>query len=366
MKNVKIEELVKNHSRTKDGIHLGSEDMVISILQKNIVEVRLTCGKGSLKTSLSPKALGVDISKKKDDTKEFFNDFVADGAIWHFPKPLRKRINNIPVSFRRELERNAIAVGINGYYVNKEKYPKLKENFQKKKEQFFAERDYILKNWDELYNDFKERCEKALEDLGATDKETILKTLLVKFPRPEEIKRNFYMDLIVQPYPTLSDMKGIFSEELFNDTRNGFKENAVGTFYQMIGTVLRRLFERISSVQRALRENGEIPSRTKGGIGSTLKSVENDNFILRNDRITLMCKAMRKSLFNGLSLMSAEPKQITNTEMDEVCEYLLANIYGYSQYLGIKDKIDISVAGYTESELEEIYKYSPKIETLTL
>ena len=89
MKNVKIEELVKNHSRTKDGIHLGSEDMVISILQKNIVEVRLTCGKGSLKTSLSPKALGVDISKKKDDTKEFFNDFVADGAIWHFPKPLK-------------------------------------------------------------------------------------------------------------------------------------------------------------------------------------------------------------------------------------------------------------------------------------
>lgn len=65
MKNVKIEELVKNHSRTKDGIHLRSEDMVISILQKNIVEVRLTCGKGSLKTSLSPKALGVDISKKR-------------------------------------------------------------------------------------------------------------------------------------------------------------------------------------------------------------------------------------------------------------------------------------------------------------
>ena len=238
----------------------------------------------------------------------------------------------------------------------------MKENFQKKKEQFFAERDYILKNWDKLYNDFKERCEKALEDLGATDKE-ILKTLLVKFPRPEEIKRNFYMDLIVQPYPTLSDMKGIFSEELFNDTCNGFKENAVDTFYQMIGMVLCRLFERIASY-RGRFEKMEKFLAVKGGIGNTLKSVENDNFILRNDRIALMCKAMRKSLFNGLSLMSAEPKQITNTEMDEVCEYLLANIYGYSQYLGIKDKIDISVAGYTESELEEIYKYSPKIETL--
>jgi len=361
----KIEELVKNHStETKDGIHLGSEDMVISILQKNIVEVRLTCGKGSFKTSLSPKALGVEIASKKNETKEFFHDFVEDGAIWYFRKPLRKRINNIPVSFRRELERNAIAVGINGYYVNKEKYKKLKENFLKKKEQFFAERDYILTNWDTLYNDFKERCEKALEDLGATDKHSILKTLLVKFPRPEEIKRNFYMDLIVQPYPTLSDMKGIFSEELFNDTCNGFKENAVDTFYQMIGTVLRRLFERIASIQKTLQKNGEIPSRTKGGIGNILKEVENDNFILRNDRIALMCKAMRKSLLNGLSLMSAEPKQITNTEIDEVCEYLLANIYGYSQYLGIKDKIDISVAGYTERELEEIYLYSPKIETL--
>ena len=101
MKNV-VEELVKNHS--KDGIHLRSEDMVISILQKNIVEVRLTCGKGSFKTSLSPKALGVDIASKKDDTKEFFNDFVADGAIWYFRKPLRKRITNIPVSFRRRLK----------------------------------------------------------------------------------------------------------------------------------------------------------------------------------------------------------------------------------------------------------------------
>ena len=80
------------------------------------------------------------------------------------------------------------------------------------------------------------------------------------------------MDLIVQLYPTLSDMRNIF-RELFNDTCNGLK--MLLTFYQMIDTVYVVIqFLRTENTSRKWKE-----IHIKGGIENI--NLLNDNFILR-------------------------------------------------------------------------------------
>jgi len=361
----KTKELVdglREKSKDSSVIVVNSVDTIVKALQGNIIGVKIRSGMGRCSTSI-PKECSGEFYKKSEETKAFVKDFMEDDRIFFFSKDIMKRTKKIVSRVKTYLERNALSKNDDSYMINKSQYEIVKKSFESAKEDYEGEMNYILHNYDRLYDEFKKSSKKAFEDLQVEDKMVAIQSVWEKFPTKEQIKRSFYIEMIVMPYPVLGDIEKAFSGEVLDDTKEGYTFTAIETFYGIVGSILNNLFQKVSSFQNKLSEGGTIPSRTKGAVNSAIIAAINDNSVVKNDKINKLIEIIRKALVNGYSINSGdEIEAISDSELEEVCEYVLSQAYGYATYLGIEEQIDISKCDYTEDDLLEIYKFAPALE----
>lgn len=347
----------------KEGMQVEN---IPEVLSKSILEVRLKTGKGAFKTSVSSNYLAIKV--KSDESKEFMKNHFDPASFYFFPREVETRLNNISGKTRRMLERKSIANGIHGSYINKDSYEEIVEESNKSRDDFFAERQKLLDNHSMYLTSFKKDVDKVLEEIGTEDRETVLKILVSKFPTKEEITRNFYFELISKPYSIFSEeLKEVYGEKLYNDTKEGHKQDAIDTFYSIVGNTLNNLFEKVASSLDTFSKNNSIPNKTKGGITNALSLAERDNKIVKSDKVSMFIDIIKRTIVNGCSLKTDDGslKPITDGELEETAELILANIYGYSNYIGIQNQIKIpKECGYSADDLLEIYNFSSPIDDM--
>ena len=155
-------------------------------------------------------------------------------------------------------------------------------------------------------------------------------------------------------------------KEIFEEAIEGHEFNAVSTFYNMVGTVLNNLFERVVTTSQSVANGRGIPSKTKGGVNSTIRTATNDNDILKNSKIDSYIKAIKKIFIDGVSLTSESNERIEDGEILQISEFLLGQIYSYAKYLGVEGQISIKDSGYDVEDLITIGEHSPDIADLLL
>ena len=88
--------------------------------------------------------------------------------------------------------------------------------------------------------------------------------------------------------------------------------------------------------------------------------------ILKNSKIDLYIKAIKKIFIDGVSLTSESDERIEEGEILQISEFLLGQIYSYAKYLGVEGQISIKDSGYDVEDLITIGEHSPDIADLLL
>lgn len=333
-----------------------------AFLNKTLLEVTLSAGKGTIKTANTVKALGLNIKEKDTEIQGFVEDYIDAGKIYFFPKSYERKLESLVARIRRQIERKSVAVGIHGYFVTQDDYLSIKKDFLEAKKEYFAVRDEMLDSYDYLRNIFEKKIRRSFSEFNAVDKEILIQDLLSQFPEKNAFANRFYMELTVRPYPVMTDSVEGFAEEVVEDMKQSNTFNAIDTFYQMIGKVLSNLYEKTNAVLEAINQGKSIANKTMAALKKAIEDSRNANSILKNDRITEIIDIVETVLVKELNpYFSIQVTIDDEDEKKEIIEVILANIYGYAKYLDIPEMINLENSVLSEKELEEIWQFKPDL-----
>lgn len=251
------------------------------LFQRSLVEINLKAGKGSFKTTLNEKDL--DFVGSTDETKEFIKKYLEERKLMFFPKKKEADIDRISSRNRAYIRRAALKSGINGYYVSLSNFRDIMKKFEESKKEFFDERDDLIENLETYKKIFKDSTLKMLKEKKVDNVEEVLQSLVDKFPTKDQLMKDFYFELTVQPYPVLSTVEDM-DPAIASVIEDGASATAIDTFYGIVGSILGNLFDRVAKTMEVYSESNLIPNKTKGGIRTTLENALSDNVIIRTKR----------------------------------------------------------------------------------
>lgn len=329
-----IENVLKDSNTKVENIGL--------LLRKEGIIVKLHFAGGKNSYTISHKAFGVRNSGLSDNSKEFLSAHVRKNTVTVISKKDANRLKAIEAKTKKKLKELSAGVVFDNTYLTKSSFYEFVDYFEKAKKEYMEVRDYLLDNYDEIIDRFKEIVKSSIEDLGAYEAEAEYEKIMSEIPSKDNFKESFKMEMIKTYFPTMSDLDGL-DDGIKEALEDEYRELGENLALNSTASIINEIFSSLNSVFTSNKEAGKLHHKIAQKIENLAKKTREKN-IFGNGKINELTRKVESLL--ELDFDSAIQES----------EILLSEVYIYAKELGLQDKIDISSCPLTRKDMEDIYE----------
>ncbi|MBG9694156.1 hypothetical protein ABD91_25825 [Lysinibacillus sphaericus] len=274
----KTNELVEE--MRKKGYIASVQDLSVMIRNSGIL-VRETIGRKRSYIEVSPEMYGVDIKKKQEGTRKFFEDHVRKGRLSFIPSYFDRKLTNLEGKVR--IARRRATIGYDEKFMTMESYNEFQKKFEDWKQEYYKIRDEIINNWDQIILDFRESLESSLSDLNSINHDVMIDKIMNKIADRENYYNSFYMNLVLEAFP-IADNLAMFTPEIQNQMRKNVEKESIRAMYEMLQSNIDVIFVQTARIINTLDSGQDVHHRTINQMSIVANQVRKNN-IIGNDVI---------------------------------------------------------------------------------
>ena len=339
----------RNEEKTKEllkglaGDNVSIENIDMYLQQQGVV-VDVHVGRLRTKTTLNPKALGIEVDKN-EDLNNFFKDYIKKGKVCFIPEKYESKLQSIETSLRNQ--RKLMSIGLDGKYMPIEVYKNFKSYFLSKKKEYNEVMEEILLSWDLLMESFKMQLQSSLTLMsrskdGSYD-ESLFETIVSKIPTKAKYEASYYVDLTVKAFPVLTNLS-LFDDTISDEIRESVRKESIDNIYEIMSTILSDLFENVNKVLLYYKDKDCITQKHINILKNLVPRIKSRN-VLKNELIDKIVLSIEDIL-----------KLQDNDEIAERCEEVQAYIYGFAKEIEVESSLCLSNTAIEEDVLLEMYE----------
>lgn len=317
-----------------------SVENIDNYLQQQGVLVDVHVGRLRNKVDISPNMFGVD-TEKSEELANFFNDYVKTGKMCFIPMKYEKKFQSIETSLRTK--KKEMALGYENKYMPIETYKEYKEYVEQKRKEYLYVRDEIMLLWDALMDTFRYTVDCSLTEMNALNASTLKKEIFSKIPSKETYGNSFYVETSLKAFPVMNNLD-LFDESIEDEIRESIQRDSINSVYEILANILSDAFESVNKVLSYYNKNGTLTDKQLKVLRDLTPRIASKN-ILKNGLVNEIIHDLRE--VSGLD---------DYDDMAEMCEGVLARIYGFATEIEVDMYLDLSKSALSTEELSSIYR----------
>jgi len=329
-------------------------------MQKNIVQISLVTRSCPQKMGINEKYLGFEGTN--EETRDFIKKQL-ESSIRFFPKEQFDRTQRVTKRLNQLIRRQALAKGVNGYFLDISKYATIKKEYLKTKQEYDDVKQLILDNHETSLKLFKENVKQFLIERKADI--SLLDSIINRFPDKSEIENSFVCSLEIQPYPVFDNSLNCKDPSLITDTIKKHENDSVKLYQNIVTTLLAQSCELICSILDKLEKDEPLPSKTKARVSSFMNKLKKSNDWLKSselgnlenylNRVLVSCQSLFKNEYGEFDTLGTE-------EHLEQLEYIISYIFNCSEKMNTHEALPLD-ENYDKDSLRLMYQLNPLTKT---
>lgn len=326
-----------------EGLRSEGEDVTLENLDKYLqregVLVRVHVGRIRGNMELTPEVLGID--SQSEALADFFGQYAKNGSLSFIPLKDEKDLKR--VESRLRMTKTRMAIGYDNSYMPIQTYRAFQDHLKKAQAEYEEVRDGIINDWTGVLARFEFTLDQALASLNPTARENIKKAIMKRIPSRQEYEESFYMRTSLKAFPVMENVE-LINEDLAGEVKEGAIEDNIKMVYEVLGGALAEAYETVNTVYASFEKNRRVPPKTHGSLKESVKRVKQRD---------LFKNAMVSKIVEDMELLSVE---LTSGDVPEMCEDILAKVYGYAKEIGVTMYINMKDSMVDKEDLELMYQ----------
>lgn len=322
---------------TGKGITLNTRSLARYTADNGVlVTVRCTRRRGNI--GLSPKLLGIQPGKWKEDSQEFFTAHINMGRLTLIPKEMEAKLSRLESQARGLVEK----ASINGNYVPLAELGELREDFAEVRKNYLDAIEEVAQNWDTLVSDFKRGVREMVEarckgKILKKDRDRLIAEIFSKIPTIVDYRTYASMELELRAFPTTGTTSDGLAPDLEDALNATWKNDVVANAIKGIETSIGEIFSLCCRIIDTYSTAGKIHGRSTNAL---------NRMAARAKKLNVFANPLLELLASRLGCVG----DLADEDIAECVEDCMLDTIQYANATGIN--LDMSICPYTGEQID--------------